>query len=84
MTEAQLEVARKHVEYHQKQFGLTKPNVHFVKGFMEHMSDVAELKESSFDVIVYDLQSAKTENKSVRLTVLGVVQLELRVEPFSG
>uniref|UniRef100_A0A3Q3WLT9 Arsenite methyltransferase n=1 Tax=Mola mola TaxID=94237 RepID=A0A3Q3WLT9_MOLML len=51
MTDNQLEVARKHVDYHMKEFGYQKPNVNFVQGFIEALTE-AGLEKSSFDVII--------------------------------
>lgn len=51
MTEAQLEVAERHIAYHQNVFGFSRPNVRFFKGYLEHL-DALPLPLSSFDVIV--------------------------------
>lgn len=51
MTEAQLEVARRHQSYHQQAFGYTRSNVHFLQGNIERL-DALDLRESSVDVIV--------------------------------
>ncbi|XP_076457136.1 arsenite methyltransferase-like [Babylonia areolata] len=51
MTDEQLAVARKHVDYHTKKFGFTQPNVDFIKGNIEKLSE-AGLKENSFDIII--------------------------------
>ena len=34
---AQLEVAVKHIDYHTSQFGYSKPNVEFRKGYIERL-----------------------------------------------
>ena len=47
----QLEVANRHIDYHTQAFGYSKPNVNFVKGYMEELTQ-AGLQENSFDVIV--------------------------------
>jgi arsenite methyltransferase len=44
-------VANKHIPYHIEKFGYSKPNVNFIKGYIEKMVE-AGLKENSFDVIV--------------------------------
>ncbi len=51
MTEAQLDVARAHQEYHAKAFGYAKPNTEFHKGLIEHLDDLP-LEAGSFDIIV--------------------------------
>ncbi|XP_037099777.1 arsenite methyltransferase-like isoform X2 [Syngnathus acus] len=51
MTEDQLEVARKHVDFHMKEFGYKKPNVTFVQGFIEALPE-AGLEKNSFDIII--------------------------------
>nr|XP_020498468.1 arsenite methyltransferase [Labrus bergylta] len=51
MTEDQLEVARTYVDYHTKEFGYKKPNVSFVQGYIEALTE-AGLEKSSFDIII--------------------------------
>lgn len=51
MTEDQLEVARKYVDYHMQEFGYKKPNVSFVQGYIEALTE-AGLERSSFDIII--------------------------------
>ncbi|XP_061736931.1 arsenite methyltransferase-like [Nerophis ophidion] len=51
MTEDQLEVARKHVDFHMKEFGYKKPNVTFVLGYIEALTK-AGLEKNSFDIII--------------------------------
>nr|XP_032808401.1 arsenite methyltransferase isoform X1 [Petromyzon marinus] len=51
MTPEQLEVARRHVEYHTKLFGFSRPNVEFLEGYIERLGDVG-LQDQSYDVIV--------------------------------
>ena len=51
MTEAQLEIARGHLDYHTKKFGYSKPNVEFKKGYLETLDEIG-LQPGSFDVIV--------------------------------
>ncbi len=51
MTDAQLEVARRHIEYHRKQFGYQKSNVRFIKGYIEKLDELA-LQDNSFDIII--------------------------------
>ncbi|XP_033948180.1 arsenite methyltransferase [Pseudochaenichthys georgianus] len=51
MTEDQLDVARTYVDYHTKEFGFKKPNVSFVQGYIEALTE-AGLEKSSFDIII--------------------------------
>ncbi|KAG7492870.1 hypothetical protein MATL_G00018610 [Megalops atlanticus] len=51
MTEEQLEVARKHIDYHTQKFGFSKPNVEFVQGYIEALTE-AGLEANSYDVII--------------------------------
>ncbi|KAH9515316.1 Arsenite methyltransferase [Bulinus truncatus] len=51
MTEEQLLVANKYIDYHTSEFGYSNPNVSFVKGFMEKMGDVG-IESDSFDLVV--------------------------------
>jgi len=49
MTDEQLEVAKKHLDYHTEKFGFG--NVEFKKGYLENLKDL-ELPAGSFDVII--------------------------------
>ena len=49
MTDEQLEVANKHLDYHSEKVGYS--NVEFKKGYLENLKDL-ELEASSFDVII--------------------------------
>ncbi|KAF7663392.1 hypothetical protein LDENG_00211390 [Lucifuga dentata] len=51
MTEDQLEVARAYVDYHTQEFGYKKPNVSFVQGYIEALTE-AGLEKGSFDIII--------------------------------
>ncbi|MGB1110810.1 MAG: methyltransferase domain-containing protein [Gammaproteobacteria bacterium] len=51
MTEAQLEVARRHLDYHREQFGHARSNVRFLEGYIERLNELG-LEEGSFDLIV--------------------------------
>ncbi|CAL1529835.1 unnamed protein product [Lymnaea stagnalis] len=51
MTDEQLAVANKYIDYHTKLYGYSSPNVSFVKGYMEKMED-AGLESNKFDLIV--------------------------------
>ncbi len=51
MTEEQLEVANKHVEWHRDQFGYSRSNVEFKLGHIERLHELG-LEDNSFDIIV--------------------------------
>lgn len=51
MTDEQLDVANRHVEWHCKQFGYAKSNVEFRKGYIERLDELG-LQDNSFDIIV--------------------------------
>jgi len=51
MTDEQLAVANRHVEYHREQFGYATANTRFVKGYLEEL-DQLDLEPNSFDVII--------------------------------
>ena len=51
MTEAQLEVARRHQEFHAEAFGYAKSNVEFHHGYIEKLEEL-DLEPGSFDIIV--------------------------------
>ncbi|XP_033636245.1 arsenite methyltransferase-like [Asterias rubens] len=51
MTDNQLAVAIKYVGYHTKEFGYSKKNVEFVKGYIEKLGE-AGLQDNQFDLIV--------------------------------
>ncbi|XP_029949847.1 arsenite methyltransferase isoform X2 [Salarias fasciatus] len=51
MTEDQLKVAQTYVDYHMKEFGFKKPNVDFVQGYIESLTD-AGLEKNSYDIII--------------------------------
>ncbi|WP_029132664.1 methyltransferase domain-containing protein [Sedimenticola selenatireducens] len=51
MTDEQLAVANRHVEWHRQRFGFARSNVEFRKGYIEQLDEL-ELEENSFDIIV--------------------------------
>eukprot|EP00008_Paramoeba_atlantica_P007086 CAMPEP_0201491346 /NCGR_PEP_ID=MMETSP0151_2-20130828/29498_1 /ASSEMBLY_ACC=CAM_ASM_000257 /TAXON_ID=200890 /ORGANISM="Paramoeba atlantica, Strain 621/1 / CCAP 1560/9" /LENGTH=312 /DNA_ID=CAMNT_0047877659 /DNA_START=73 /DNA_END=1012 /DNA_ORIENTATION=- len=51
MTEEQISVAQKHVQYHTEKFGYAKPNIEFRKGYIERLDELG-LEEESFDVVI--------------------------------
>lgn len=51
MTDEQLAVARKHIDFHTQKFNLERPNVDFRKGWIEDLTS-ANLEDNSVDVII--------------------------------
>lgn len=51
MTDQQLAVAERHIDYHRDAFGYRQPNVRFVKGYIEKLDELG-LAPNSVDVIV--------------------------------
>jgi len=51
MTDEQLDVARRHIDYHTEKFGYESPNVEFKKGLIEKLDEVG-LADASFDVAI--------------------------------
>ncbi len=51
MTDEQLAVANRHVDYHRDQFGFSKANVEFKKGYIERLDELG-FADESFDIIV--------------------------------
>mmetsp|Transcript_15504 Transcript_15504/g.25655 ORF Transcript_15504/g.25655 Transcript_15504/m.25655 type:complete len:376 (+) Transcript_15504:102-1229(+) len=51
MTDEQLEIANKYIDYHTGKFHLSKPNVEFRKGFIEDLKS-ANIPDSSVDVVI--------------------------------
>lgn len=51
MTEEQIALARRHVDWHMDRFGFDRPNVEFRRGYIEDLRD-AGLADASVDVVV--------------------------------
>lgn len=51
MTDEQLAVAKKHLNYQMRQFGFSKPNIEFKKGYIEDLSDLG-IQDNSIDVVI--------------------------------
>jgi len=51
MTDAQLEVANAHLEWHRERFGYAKSNVEFKKGYIEKLDEL-NLADNSFDIVI--------------------------------
>ena len=51
MTDEQLATAETHIDWHMRQFGHERPNVRFLKGYIEKLDELG-LAPASFDVVV--------------------------------
>ncbi len=51
MTDEQLDVANRHIEYHRKKFGYAASNVEFKKGYIECLDELG-FEDNSFDIII--------------------------------
>ncbi len=51
MTEEQLEIANRHLDYHRTQFGYAESNVRFLYGYIEKLDEL-DLTDESFDLII--------------------------------
>ncbi len=51
MTDEQLATAQAHIDWHRRQFGYERPNVRFLKGYLEKLDELG-LEPASFDVVV--------------------------------
>ena len=51
MTDEQLATANEHIAWHMARFGYAKPNVRFLKGYIEKLGELG-LEKQSFDVVV--------------------------------
>ena len=51
MTDEQLDVANRHIDFHADKFGYKASNVEFKKGYLENL-EALDLEENSFDIIV--------------------------------
>jgi ubiquinone/menaquinone biosynthesis C-methylase UbiE len=51
MTDEQLEVANRHIDYHTEKFGFKKANTRFLKGDIEKLNEL-NLEDNYFDVVI--------------------------------
>lgn len=51
MTDKQINVAKKHIDYHTQKFGYKKANVEFLKGNIEKLDEL-HLEDESYDLII--------------------------------
>ncbi len=66
MTDEQLSVAEKHVEWHRDRFGYASANTHFLKGYIEKLPEL-DLKPASFDLVVSNCVVNLSPDKSAVL-----------------
>lgn len=65
MTDEQLAVANKHIEFHREKFGFETSNVSFKKGQIENLLELG-LKENSFDIVISNcVINLSTDKKAV-------------------
>mgnify|MGYP000058504268 CR=1 FL=1 len=62
MTEAQLAVAQRHMDYHTKQFDYKSSNVTFIKGNIDQLGELG-LEKESFDLIISNCVINLVEDK---------------------
>ncbi len=72
MTDEQLAVARRHVDYHTEKFGYGEPNVNFVKGYMEDL-EAAGIASNSVDLVVSNCVTNLSPDKLVRRLIIWVL-----------
>ncbi|XP_055280722.1 arsenite methyltransferase isoform X2 [Moschus berezovskii] len=51
MTEGQVEVANKYIEYHMEKYGFQAPNVTFIHGYIEKLEE-SGIKNESYDIVI--------------------------------
>ena len=66
MTDEQLAVANRHINYHRDTFGYQKSNVEFYKGYLEKLDELG-FEDNSFDVIVSNCVINLCEDKEAVL-----------------
>jgi SAM-dependent methyltransferase len=62
MTEEQLTVARKHIDWHTEKFGYKSPNVRFKLGYIEDLTSIG-IKDDSVDIIISNCVINLSPNK---------------------
>jgi ubiquinone/menaquinone biosynthesis C-methylase UbiE len=62
MTEEQLEVAKRHCDWHAERYGYAQSNVEFVQGYIEDLSS-AGIADNSIDVVVSNCVVNLSQNK---------------------
>ena len=62
MTQEQLDVANRHIDYHMEAFGYTTSNVSFIKGNIDHLGELG-IEEGSIDIIISNCVINLVEDK---------------------
>lgn len=62
MTDEQLEVAKRHIDYHRNKFKYREPNVQFYKGYIEDLESTG-MKSNSIDLVVSNCVTNLSPNK---------------------
>ncbi len=74
MTDAQLEVANAHIEWHREKFGYTVSNVEFKKGYIEKLDEL-DLADNSFDIVISNcVINLSTDKQAVLKEVFRVLK----------
>ncbi|XP_044154163.1 LOW QUALITY PROTEIN: arsenite methyltransferase-like [Bufo gargarizans] len=66
MTDEQVEIARKYIDYHRKKFGYQEPNINFVSGYIEDVK-AAGIGDQSYDIIISNCVINLTPDKKAVL-----------------
>lgn len=66
MTEEQIQISQKYIDYHTKQFGFSKSNVEFKKGYIEKLDEL-NLNDATFDIIISNCVVNLSPNKEAVL-----------------
>lgn len=66
MTDEQLAVANKYIDFHTEKFGYSKPNTNFVKGYIEKLNE-AGIKDNSIDIIISNCVLNLSQDKAAVL-----------------
>ncbi|XP_015275600.1 PREDICTED: arsenite methyltransferase [Gekko japonicus] len=62
MTEAQVEVAKKYIDYHMNKFDYQNPNVNFILGYIEELG-AAGLKDENYNLVISNCVVNLSPNK---------------------
>ncbi len=62
MTDSQLEIARKHQNYHAEKFGFMRTNIRFLKGYIEDLESLG-IETASVDVVISNCVLNLSPNK---------------------
>ncbi|KAG8551607.1 hypothetical protein GDO81_004180 [Engystomops pustulosus] len=51
MTDEQVEISRKYIDYHMEKFGYSEPNTTFVNGYIENLK-ISGIDDQSYDIVI--------------------------------